>query len=75
MGQEVLKLLHTDVVIFRRRNVSLLMVSLIYAMQIELLAEHQQSLRSAIQPVYPSTVSNRGITNRTVVKMMEQVYS
>jgi ATP-dependent DNA helicase RecG len=45
--------------------------------EIELLTEHQQSLRSAMQPVYPSTetLSNRGITNRAVVKMMEQLFS
>lgn len=45
--------------------------------EIELLAEHQKSLRSAMQPVYPSTetLSNRGISNRTVVKMMEQLFS
>lgn len=45
--------------------------------EIELLTEHQQSLRSAMQPVYPSTetLSNRGITNRMVVKMMEHLFS
>jgi ATP-dependent DNA helicase RecG len=45
--------------------------------EIEMLAEHQKSLRSAMQPVYPSTetLSNRGISNRTVVKMMEQLFS
>ena len=45
--------------------------------EIELLTEHQQSLRSAMQPLYPSTetLSNRGITNRMVVKMMQQLFS
>lgn len=45
--------------------------------EIELLAEHQQSLRSAMQPVYPSTetLSNRGISNRMVLKMIEQLFS
>ena len=45
--------------------------------EIELLAEHEQSLRSAMQPVYPSTetLANRGITNRVVNKMMQQLFS
>jgi len=44
--------------------------------EIELLTEHQQSLRSAMQPVYPSTekLSNRGISNRTFIKMIEQLF-
>ncbi|WP_348797356.1 ATP-dependent DNA helicase RecG [Flavobacterium adhaerens] len=44
--------------------------------EIELLSEHQQSLRSAMQPVYPSTESlaNKGITNRVVNKMMQQLF-
>ena len=45
--------------------------------EIELLLEHQQSLKSAMQPVYPSTetLSNRGISNRMVIKMIEQLFS
>ncbi|MCG9792729.1 ATP-dependent DNA helicase RecG [Flavobacterium algicola] len=44
--------------------------------EIELLSEHQQSLRSAMQPVYPSTekLANRGITNRVVNKLMQQLF-
>jgi ATP-dependent DNA helicase RecG len=44
--------------------------------EIELLSEHEQSLRSAMQPVYPSTETliNRGISNRTVNKMMQQLF-
>lgn len=44
--------------------------------EIELLAEHQQSLRSAMQPVYPSTetLANRGISNRVINKMMQQLF-
>ncbi|WP_281322143.1 ATP-dependent DNA helicase RecG [Flavobacterium aestivum] len=44
--------------------------------EIELLSEHQKSLRSAMQPVYPSTetLANRGITNRVVNKMMQQLF-
>ncbi|WP_284652331.1 ATP-dependent DNA helicase RecG [Flavobacterium terrisoli] len=44
--------------------------------EMELLNEHEQSLRSAMQPVYPSTetLTNRGISNRVVNKMMQQVF-
>ena len=44
--------------------------------EMELLAEHEQSMRSAMQPVYPSTetLTNRGISNRVVNKMMQQLF-
>jgi ATP-dependent DNA helicase RecG len=44
--------------------------------EIELLSEHEQSLRSAMQPVYPSTetLANRGISNRMINKMMQQLF-
>ncbi|WP_304196872.1 ATP-dependent DNA helicase RecG [Flavobacterium alvei] len=44
--------------------------------EIELMSEHQQSLRSAMQPVYPSTetLANRGISNRVINKMMQQLF-
>ena len=44
--------------------------------EIELLSEHEQSLRSAMQPVYPSTetLTNRGISNRAINKMMQQLF-
>ncbi|WP_293872454.1 ATP-dependent DNA helicase RecG [Flavobacterium sp.] len=44
--------------------------------EMELLAEHEQSLRSAMQPVYPSTetLTNRGISNRAINKMMQQLF-
>jgi ATP-dependent DNA helicase RecG len=44
--------------------------------EIELLSEHEQSLRSAMQPVYPSTetLTNRGISNRMINKMMQQLF-
>ncbi|MFZ0599533.1 MAG: ATP-dependent DNA helicase RecG, partial [Flavobacterium sp.] len=44
--------------------------------EIELFSEHERSLRSAMQPVYPSTetLTNRGISNRTINKMMEQLF-
>ena len=44
--------------------------------EMELLTEHEQSLRSSMQPVYPSTESltNRGISNRVINKMMHQLF-
>jgi ATP-dependent DNA helicase RecG len=44
--------------------------------EIEILSEHEQSLRSAMQPVYPSTemLSNRGITNRVINKLMQKLF-
>jgi ATP-dependent DNA helicase RecG len=44
--------------------------------ELELLEEHKQSLRSAMQPVYPSTekLTQRGISNRTINKMMQQLF-
>jgi ATP-dependent DNA helicase RecG len=44
--------------------------------EMELLNEHEQSLRSALQPVYPSTeaLTNKGISNRVINKMMQQLF-
>tara|TARA_R110000868_G_scaffold388781_1_gene657853 strand:+ start:992 stop:3100 length:2109 start_codon:yes stop_codon:yes gene_type:complete len=44
--------------------------------EIELWNEHEKSLRSAMQAVYPSTetLTNRGITNRGINKMMQQLF-
>ena len=44
--------------------------------EMELLEEHEKNLRSAMQPVYPSTekLSNKGITNRVINKMMQQLF-
>lgn len=44
--------------------------------EMELLAEHESSLRSAMQPIYPSTekLNNKGITNRVVNKIMQQLF-
>ncbi len=44
--------------------------------EIELWSEHEKSLRSAMQAVYPSTetLTNRGISNRVINKMMQQLF-
>ena len=43
---------------------------------IELKEEHEQNLRSGMQAIYPSTdkLSNRGISNRIITKMMQQLF-
>ena len=44
--------------------------------EIELQSEHEGNLRSAMQAIYPSTekLSNKGITNRVVTKIMQQLF-
>ncbi len=44
--------------------------------EMELLEDHEKSLRSAMQPVYPSTekLNNKGITNRVTNKIMQQLF-
>ncbi|WP_299223510.1 ATP-dependent DNA helicase RecG [uncultured Aquimarina sp.] len=44
--------------------------------EMELLTEHEKNLKVLMQPVYPSTekLSNKGITNRVVSKMMQQLF-
>jgi ATP-dependent DNA helicase RecG len=45
--------------------------------EMELLTEHEASLRSAMQPIYPSTekLAQRGVTNKVVNKMMQQLFT
>lgn len=44
--------------------------------EMELLDEHKSSLRSAMQPVYPSTekLTNKNISSRTINKLMQQLF-
>ncbi|WP_449404001.1 DUF559 domain-containing protein [Flavobacterium amnicola] len=44
--------------------------------EMELLQEHKASLRSAMQPVYPSTekLTNKGISNKVINKIMQQLF-
>ena len=44
--------------------------------EMELLSVHEQSLRSAMQPIYPSTekLSNSGITNKVMNSLMHQLF-
>lgn len=45
--------------------------------EMELLSTHEQSLRSAMQPVYPSTekLGNSGITNKVINTLMQQLFT
>ncbi len=42
----------------------------------EFLEDHKKNLQSVMQPVYPSTekLSNKGITNRVMIKIMQQLF-
>lgn len=44
--------------------------------EMELLEAHEKSIRSAMQPVYPSTekLANSGITNRVLNSLMQQLF-
>jgi len=44
--------------------------------EMEFLEEHKASLRSAMQPVYPSTekLGSKGISNKVINKMMQQLF-
>ncbi len=44
--------------------------------EMELLDAHEKSIRSAMQPVYPSTekLGNSGITNRVINSLMQQLF-
>ncbi|WP_432411164.1 DUF559 domain-containing protein [Rasiella sp. SM2506] len=45
--------------------------------EMELLTEHEKSLRSAMQPIYPSTekLGNSGITNKVINTLMQQLFT
>ena len=44
--------------------------------ELELLEEHQKNLSSSMQAIYPSTekLTNKGITNRVIIKIMQQLF-
>lgn len=44
--------------------------------EMELLSDHKNNLRSAMQAVYPSTekLSTKGITNRVITKIMQELF-
>lgn len=44
--------------------------------EMELLTEHEKGIKTAIQPVYPSTekLTQKGVTNRVIYKCMQQLF-
>lgn len=44
--------------------------------EMEMLEEHKKSMKTALQPVYPSTekLAQKNISNRSITKMMQQVF-
>lgn len=72
--RETLKL-NEPLVIFGRLNSFQNQFSVIHP-EIELLEEHKTNLRSAMQPVYPSTekLANKGISNRVFNKLIHQLF-
>ncbi|MDC8004907.1 ATP-dependent DNA helicase RecG [Aureisphaera galaxeae] len=67
--------LNTPYVIFGKVN----WFNGVYSMphpEMELLAQHEKSLRSAMQPIYPSTekLSSSGITNRVINTLMQTLF-
>src|SRR5690606_16772072 len=44
--------------------------------EMELVSEHEKSIRSAMQAIYPSTekLTQRGMSNRVIIKLMEQLF-
>jgi ATP-dependent DNA helicase RecG len=72
--RESLKL-HTELVIFGKTNWFNGRFSMPHP-EIELLEEHKKNLRSAMQPIYPSTekLATKGITNRVISKIVQQLF-
>ena len=66
---------HTDYVIFGKVSLFNSVFSMPHP-DIELKTDYDKSLSKAIQPIYPSTekLSNRGISNRVICKVMEQLF-
>jgi ATP-dependent DNA helicase RecG len=67
--------INTPYVIFGKLNLFNSQFSMPHP-EMELVAEHKASLRSALQPVYPSTekLTNRGISNKFIIKIMQQLF-
>jgi ATP-dependent DNA helicase RecG len=67
--------LNTPYVIFGKTNWFNGLFSMAHP-EVELLEEHEKSMRIVMQPVYPSTekLSNKGITNRVLNKLMQQLF-
>ena len=66
--------LNTPYVIFGKTNWFNGMFSMPHP-EMELVADYKKNLRTAMQPVYPSTemLAKKGITNRVIMKLMQEV--
>jgi len=67
--------INTPYVIFGKTNYFNGMFSIPHP-EMELVVEYKKSLRTAMQPVYPSTekLTNKGITNKIVSKMIQNLF-
>ena len=67
--------LHKDYVVFGRTNLFNGVFNMPHP-DMELKTDFDKSLSSAIQPIYPSTekLSNRGVSNRAMCKLMEYLF-
>ena len=67
---------NTDYVIFGKTNWFNGKFSMPHP-DMELLKEHQKSIQSAMQPIYPSTekLTNKGISNRVIIKIIQQLFN
>ena len=67
--------LHTDYVVFGKTNLFKGIFNMVHP-DMELKTDFDKSLSTAIQPIYPSTekLSNQGISNRVVCKLMEHLF-
>jgi ATP-dependent DNA helicase RecG len=72
--KEAIKI-NTPYVIFGKTNYFKGLFSMPHP-EMELLADYNKSLRTAMQPVYPSTekLVNKGVTNRVVSKMIQGLF-
>ncbi|HEY9170250.1 MAG TPA: ATP-dependent DNA helicase RecG [Lutibacter sp.] len=72
--KEAIKL-NTPYVIFGKTNYFKGLFSMPHP-EMELLADYNKSLRTAMQPVYPSTekLVNKNVTNRVISKMMQSLF-
>jgi ATP-dependent DNA helicase RecG len=67
--------INTPYVIFGKTNYFKGLFSMPHP-EMELLADYNKSLRTAMQPVYPSTekLVNKGVTNRVISKMIQSLF-
>lgn len=72
--KEAIKI-NTPYVIFGKTNYFKGLFSMPHP-EMELLADYNKSLRTAMQPIYPSTekLVNKGVTNRVVSKMIQNLF-